>query len=107
MTYSEREAIFSKEALNGEDIMKLFGVCRTEATKIMQQIKHKTGDRLGVQGRIHVQDYLDYFALSPERYGGDRLAPTQITEAVKNEAKKNSCEDEVPLIRSSKLLHNA
>lgn len=43
MTYSEREAIFSKEALNGDDIMKLFGVCRTEATKIMQQIKRKTG----------------------------------------------------------------
>ena len=107
MTYSEREAIFSKEALNGEDIMKLFGVCRTEATKIMQQIKRKTGDRLGVQGRLHVQDYLDYFDLSPERYGGNRLSSIQSAETTKNEAKKNSCKDEVPLIRSSKLLHNA
>ena len=106
MTYSEREAIFSKEALNGDDIMKLFGVCRTEATKIMQQIKRKTGDRLGVQGRLHVQDYLDYFDLSPERYGGDRLPPVQISETEKNDMEKNSDTDVVPLIRSSKLLHN-
>ena len=66
MTYEEREAIFSKEALNNEDIMKLFGVCKTESTNIMMRIKRKTGDRLGVKGKLHVQDYLDYFNIKPK-----------------------------------------
>lgn len=68
MTYEEREAIFSKEALNNEDIMKLFGVCKTESTNIMMRIKRKTGDRLGVKGKLHVQDYLDYFNIKTDRY---------------------------------------
>lgn len=68
MTYTEREAIFSKEALDRNDIMVLFGVSPNEASKIMMTIKRKTGDRLGIKGRLHIQDYLDHFRLSHERY---------------------------------------
>lgn len=68
MTYEEREAMFSKEALNNEDIQKLFGVCRTEATNIMMRIKRKTGDRLGVKGRLHIEDYLKHFGIEANRY---------------------------------------
>lgn len=68
MTYEEREAIFSKEALNNEDIQNLFGVCRTEATNIMMRIKRKTGDRLGIKGRLHIEDYLKHFGIEANRY---------------------------------------
>ena len=68
MTYEEREAIFSKEALDRNDIMILFGVSANEASKIITTIKRKTGDRLGIKGRLHVQDYLDHFHLNHERY---------------------------------------
>lgn len=38
MTYEEREAIFSKEALPITDFEKLFGVSYQEAAKMMRQI---------------------------------------------------------------------
>ena len=67
MTYAEREEIFSKEALSITDMQILLGVGYCEAAKIIRNIKRRT-DRLGIQGRIHVQDYLDYFQLPPDRY---------------------------------------
>lgn len=67
MTYAERKEIFSKEALSITDMEKLLGVSYYEAAKIIRNIKRRT-DRLHVKGRIHVQDYLDYFQLPPDRY---------------------------------------
>lgn len=112
MTYEEREAIFAKEALNNEDFQALFGVCRTEATNIMMAIKRKTGDRLGVKGKLHVQDYLDYFGLK----AGNRYSTKESSEAeekekalrsthilVANEQKKEEVSS-IPLIKSSALL---
>ncbi len=67
MTYAEREEIFSKDYLSIADIQALLGLSYQDAAKTIRNIKRKT-DRLGLRGKIHVQDYLDYFALSTERY---------------------------------------
>lgn len=69
MTYAEREEIFSKEALDVNDMMKLYGISVNSASALMVKIRTKVGDRLGIKGKVHVQDYLDYFSLTPERYG--------------------------------------
>lgn len=67
MTYAEREKIFSKEYLSIPDLEVLLGLSYQMAAKRMRDIKRRT-DRLGVQGKIHVQDYLEYFELPPDRY---------------------------------------
>lgn len=67
MTYAEREEIISKEALSIDDMSKLLGVGYHEAAKIIRNIKRRT-DRLGVKGRIHIQDYFDYFQIPTDRY---------------------------------------
>lgn len=67
MTFSEREEIFSKECLTIEDIELLFGVSYPDAARIIRNIRRKY-DRLQIQGKIHVQDYFDYFGLQTDRY---------------------------------------
>ena len=105
MTYEEREAIFSKEALNNEDIQKLFGVCRTEATNIMMQIKRKTGDRLGIKGRLHIEDYLKHFGIEANRYSPKRVGDLEETNAaIKLKAEKTESLPTVPLIRSKNYM---
>ena len=75
MTYIEREEMFSKDYLTIKDVEKLLGLEYNEAAKQIRDIKRglelkgKTL-RLKMQGRLHVQDYLDYYNLSAERYGG-------------------------------------
>ena len=104
MTYEEREAIFSKEALNNEDIQKLFGVCRTEATNIMMRIKRKTGDRIGVKGRLHIEDYLKHFGIEANRYAKKRSDEAQppIEQDLHKEERAVPCG--TPLIRSKNFL---
>lgn len=104
MTYEEREAIFSKEALNNEDIQKLFGVCRTEATNIMMRIKRKTGDRLGVKGRLHIEDYLKHFGIEANRYAKKRSDEAQppLEQDLHKEERAVPCG--TPLIRSKNFL---
>ena len=70
MTYEEREAIFSKEALSITDFEKLFGVSYQEAAKTMRQIKLKY-DRLKIQGRLHVEDYFKYYDIKINRYDSE------------------------------------
>lgn len=36
MTYEEREAIFAKEVLDLDDVMKLFDISRNEASRLME-----------------------------------------------------------------------
>lgn len=67
MTYAEREEIFSKDYLTIADIQALLGLTYQDAAKTIRNIRRKT-DRLGLRGKIHVQDYLDYFNLSADRY---------------------------------------
>ena len=67
MTYARRDEIFSKDYLTIKDIQDLLGVGYQEAAKKIRDIKRKC-DRLGIQGKIHVQDYLDYYNLPSDRY---------------------------------------
>lgn len=67
MTYAEREEIFSKEYLTIADIQSLLGLQYQDAAKTIRNIKRQT-DRLGIRGKIHVQDYFDYYQISTDRY---------------------------------------
>lgn len=60
MTYEEREQLLAKDYLNIKDIELLLGVSYQVAGEIVRNIRRKS-DRLGIQGMIHVQDYIDYF----------------------------------------------
>ncbi len=40
----------------------------SSASSKMGEIKRKIGDRLGVKGRIHVEDYLEFFNIKTDRY---------------------------------------
>ncbi len=33
----------------------------------LNAVKNK-GERVGIRGKLHVQDYLDYFQIPPDRY---------------------------------------
>ena len=66
MTFAEREAIFAKEALTNQDLMKLFDCSKSTASQKAHEIKRRVGDRLGIQGRVHVQDYFDYMNIKSE-----------------------------------------
>lgn len=104
MTYEEREKIFSKEALSVADMQALFGVCRTEATNIMNEIRRKTGDRLGVKGKIHIEDYLKHFGIEANRYvkkHPDEAEPP-IEQDLHKEERAVPCG--TPLIRSKNFL---
>lgn len=71
MTYEEREAIFAKEAITLQDFCQLYSLSKGAASVKMNDIKRQVGDRLGIQGRLHVEDYLAWVNLSkatPERY---------------------------------------
>lgn len=73
MTYLEREQIFSKEVLTIKDMSLLLDVNYNDSAKLIRDIKTslklKGGVRLDIQGKLHTQDYLDYFNISNlERY---------------------------------------
>ena len=61
------EEIFSKEYLSIEDVQELLGMSYDDAARTIRNIKRRT-DRLGIRGKLHVQDYLDYFQIPPDRY---------------------------------------
>ena len=64
MTYAEREKIFSKDAIRTSEIAELYDISLSEASQLVMQIKRTVGDRTGIKGRLHVQDYLDFFKLN-------------------------------------------
>lgn len=77
MTYSRREEIFSKDYISIADMQDLLGMGYDDAAKTIRDIKRELrlnpkyngqGVRIDIQGKLHVQDYLDYYHLSPERY---------------------------------------
>ncbi len=67
LTLEERVAIFSKEYLSINDIMRLFDINYNTASQMIREIKRKH-DRLHTQGRVHIQDYIDYYSLDVARY---------------------------------------
>ena len=69
MTYARREEIFSKEAITTGELQELLGFNNlSDASSKMTEIKHVVGDRLGVKGRLHIADYLEYFKIKTDRY---------------------------------------
>lgn len=74
MTYAKREEIFSKEYLSIPDLQELFDLKYQGAAELMRDIKRYlefNGQtvRLSMQGKLHIQDYMDYFRItSVERY---------------------------------------
>lgn len=67
MTYEQRERIFSKEYISIDEFMELTGVTKGAASVMMSNIRRKY-NRLGIKGKIHVQDYFDYYDLNPADY---------------------------------------
>lgn len=63
MTYAEHERIFSKEFLNGNDLAIIFDIDKSTASQLIQAIKFKS-DRLHLRGKVHIQDYFDYFKIT-------------------------------------------
>lgn len=102
MTYEEREAIFAKEVLDLDDVMKLFDISRNEASRLMNAIRLKVGDRLGIKGKLHVEDYLLYFDIpSADRYSRKKKErkETESKTAPRRTAKPHAVA--APLIKSS------
>lgn len=68
MTLAQRREMFAKDYLDLTDLTMLLGICYTRASEIVREIKFNTRDRLRTRGRVHVQDYLDYYHLDPKSY---------------------------------------
>lgn len=68
MNSVNREEIFSKDYLTIKDIEILLGTTYQVAARLIRQIKFKT-DRLGLRGKIHIEDYFDYYNITDrQRY---------------------------------------
>ena len=67
MTRQDREEMFAKDYLDARDISLLLGVEIQTAYAKIRDIRRKN-DRLGIQGKIHIQDYIDYYKLDMARY---------------------------------------
>ncbi len=68
MSYIEREKIFSKDYLTIEDVQALLGLTYQMAARQIRNIKRRS-DRLGIQGKIHTEDYFEYFKImDKQRY---------------------------------------
>ncbi len=106
MTLEERQEIFAKDFLTIKDIELLLGVSYSTAGDIVRTIRRKS-DRLGIQGMIHVQDYIDYFKLDITRYVPGKVAvvkadlPKEEKVEPSKELPKPVKKETVPLIRSS------
>ena len=85
MDYKRREEIFSKDYITTRELKELLGFTDVSAaSQKMMQIKRTVGDKLGVKGRIHTEDYFRFFDIHPnDRY--NQL--TQNRELSDNETK--------------------
>lgn len=77
MTYAEREQIFAKEYLSILDLQLLFGITYNASAALVREIKRKH-DRLHIQGKIHVQDYIDFFELNGSTRYSNKLKAEEI-----------------------------
>lgn len=63
MTFEEREQILAKDILSVKDVAELMGVSTKKASDVMCKIKHCKTPRVNERGKLHTQDYLDYYKL--------------------------------------------
>lgn len=92
MTWSKREEIFSKDYLSIADVQELLGMGYDDAAKLIRDIKRELkmnekykcqGVRLDIQGKLHVQDYLDYFNIpNAERYKATEYQKREVVSNV-------------------------
>lgn len=69
MTYARREEIFSKDYITTKELQELLGYANLpSASQKMGEIKRKVGDRLGVKGKIHTEDYFEFYGIKTDRY---------------------------------------
>ena len=66
MSLQEREAIFSKEVLTIKDLQLLFDMTYQVSARLMREMKRKF-DRLGMEGKIHTEDYFEYFNITDKQ----------------------------------------
>ena len=110
MTRQEREEMFAKDFLVAEDLMKLCGCCRSDASQLIQEIKRKSADRFHKQGRIHVQDYIEAMQLDASRYYGAVgeviIAKMEPMPKAENEEEIQAPKEEEPPAVERKPLYN-
>ena len=110
MTRQEREEMFAKDFLVAEDLMKLCGCCRSDASQLIQEIKRKSADRFHKQGRIHVQDYIEAMQLDTSRYYGAVgeviIAKMEPMPKAENEEEIQAPKEEEPPAVERKPLYN-
>ena len=68
MTYAEREQIMAKDILSNNEIARLLGVNDSQASRlVLHTIKpalRRAGTlRVDLQGKLHTQDFCDYFKI--------------------------------------------
>ena len=70
MDYKRREEIFAKDYITTKEMQELLGFkCQSQASQMIMKIKRVVGDKLGVKGKIHTEDYFAYFCVQPnDRY---------------------------------------
>jgi hypothetical protein len=69
MTYARREEIFSKDYITTQELQEILGYKHLSQASIkMGDIKRAVGDRLGIKGRVHTEDYLEFFGIKTDRY---------------------------------------
>jgi hypothetical protein len=61
-----RTEIFDKDVITIEDLQHLLGLTYQVAARKMREIKFHS-DRLGIQGKIHTEDYFDYFRITDKQ----------------------------------------
>lgn len=109
MTRQEREEMFAKDFLVAEDLMKLCGCCRSDASQLIQEIKRKSADRFHKQGRIHVQDYIEAMQLDTSRYYGAVgeviIAKMEPMPKAENEEEIQAPKEEPPAVERKPLYN--
>ena len=69
MDFKRREEITSKDVMTIDEICELMCCTKSQASTIITEIKNKLAKegvepRLNIRGKIHTQDYLDFFRLT-------------------------------------------
>ena len=65
MTYAQREQIMAKDIISTSEVALLLGKSPSQASRIINTIKASLRGRLRFdeRGKIHTQDYCDYFKI--------------------------------------------
>lgn len=75
MTLARREELITKEILTTKEFQELTGIHYKKASTLLTDIKrwceqHNGKPRVTTKGKIHIQDYLDYYNISRRDFYG-------------------------------------